>query len=112
MIRRRAPSGGALDLASLDDVRMRTDRAGHPEPKRTLPALTGARFFAALFVMLFHFGARSRMPAWLVTVLEHGRAGVSFFFVLSGFCLPIPYAPRCGSIPLLRAESGCTWFAP
>lgn len=63
----------------------------HETPKPSLPVLTGARFFAALFVMAFHFGALSTPPPWLAPILPHGRAGVSFFFVLSGFVLAYQY---------------------
>lgn len=48
------------------------------------PALTGIRFFAAMFVMCYHFlntttGARS--------VFELGYLGVDVFFILSGFII-------------------------
>ena len=55
-----------------------------------LEALTSARFFAALAVMLFHFDAIA-YPRWLVPVHLHGQAGVAFFFVLSGFILTYNY---------------------
>ncbi|MEV5546686.1 acyltransferase [Streptomyces sp. NPDC052309] len=62
-----------------------------------LPALTGLRFAAALGVFVFH--------AWLAAVpapgpgpaalpAKAGWAGVSFFFVLSGFVLA--FSARCG----------------
>lgn len=58
---------------------------------RLLSALTGIRFFAAMAVYFFHFGAgyseRVGMPAPLTQLLRNGYIGVSVFFVLSGFIL-------------------------
>ena len=60
-----------------------------------LHALTGIRFFAAVWVMAFHYGAaftaRARMPHPLTVFLEHGELGVALFFVLSGFILFYTY---------------------
>lgn len=56
-----------------------------------MPALTGVRFIAALGVVLLHYCALVDAPAWLWAILTHGRAGVSFFFVLSGFILTYNY---------------------
>jgi peptidoglycan/LPS O-acetylase OafA/YrhL len=57
----------------------------------SLPALTGLRFFAALAVLLFHFGAglaeRGGVPSAVARLLQNGYLGVSLFFVLSGFIL-------------------------
>jgi peptidoglycan/LPS O-acetylase OafA/YrhL len=57
----------------------------------SLPALTGLRFFAALAVLLYHYGAafaeRSGVPGPLAHMLHNGYLGVSLFFVLSGFIL-------------------------
>jgi peptidoglycan/LPS O-acetylase OafA/YrhL len=57
----------------------------------SLPALTGLRFFAALAVLLFHFGAgfaeQGAVPSAVVHLLQNGYLGVSLFFVLSGFIL-------------------------
>ena len=60
-----------------------------------LHALTGIRFFAAVWVMAFHYGAaftaRARMPHPVTVFLEHGELGVALFFVLSGFILIYTY---------------------
>src|SRR5215831_15179557 len=56
-----------------------------------LHPLTGVRFFAALYVMLFHYGAgfgqRHGMPARITQFLQRGNLGVALFFTLSGFVL-------------------------
>jgi peptidoglycan/LPS O-acetylase OafA/YrhL len=60
-----------------------------------LHALTGIRFFAAVWVMAFHFGAaftaRAHMPHPITLFLEHGDLGVALFFMLSGFILYYTY---------------------
>ena len=60
-----------------------------------LHALTGIRFFAAVWVMAFHFGAaftaRAHMPHLITRFLEHGNLGVALFFMLSGFILYYTY---------------------
>jgi len=69
----------------------------------TVPALTGVRIFACIYVFLFHFGSsaldRAGVPRPVATLLHNGFFGVSAFFVLSGFILahahPKPFnSPR------------------
>ncbi|MFV0129255.1 acyltransferase family protein [Streptomyces sp. HMX112] len=64
-----------------------------PQRPVALPTLTGLRFVAALLVFLSHMSAagvftdgriNQRLDTWLGTL---GGAGVSFFFILSGFVL-------------------------
>jgi peptidoglycan/LPS O-acetylase OafA/YrhL len=63
--------------------------------RRAIHALTGIRFFAATWVMAFHFGAaftaRAHMPRPITVFLEHGNLGVALFFMLSGFILYYTY---------------------
>ena len=65
--------------------------------KSRLEALTGARFIAALSVVLLHYGDRLMYPKWLKHPALHGQAGVGFFFVLSGFVLVYNYGDRLGA---------------
>jgi peptidoglycan/LPS O-acetylase OafA/YrhL len=76
-------------------------------PATVIHPLTSLRFFAALGVFLHHLA-----PAWsgspvatsttLQAVLFEGSAGVSFFFLLSGFILAHNYSDRF---------RGLTWAA-
>ncbi len=65
---------------------------GYPKDIRSL---TRVRFFAALWVVIFHWRA-----SWAVNIdnytgfFEAGRLGVDIFFVLSGFVLAHVYFPR------------------
>jgi peptidoglycan/LPS O-acetylase OafA/YrhL len=61
-----------------------------------LPAITSLRFFAALHVVIFHLQALRIVhgPNWYYKAASIGYAGVSFFFVLSGFILVYTYAGR------------------
>jgi peptidoglycan/LPS O-acetylase OafA/YrhL len=58
--------------------------------------LTSVRFFAAIFVVMYHSGssfiaAQAHVPGPLKTLLLNGYLGVTFFFVLSGFILQLTY---------------------
>lgn len=62
-----------------------------------LPVLTSVRFFAALWVALFHMQAMQAFVFGASAVRRFasvGYSGVSFFFVLSGFILVYTYAGR------------------
>jgi peptidoglycan/LPS O-acetylase OafA/YrhL len=60
-----------------------------------LNPLTSTRFFAALYLVLFHFASRparqAGVPAYVARFLSNGYMGVPFFFVLSGFILSYAY---------------------
>lgn len=64
--------------------------------KRDIRALTGIRFFAAAWVVVFHFrgDVESVFPAWrhLEAVTGAGYLGVDLFFILSGFIIAYNYA--------------------
>jgi peptidoglycan/LPS O-acetylase OafA/YrhL len=68
-----------------------------------LPALTGVRALACLWVFLSHAvpGYRPSANSTLLYLTEPGYLGVDVFFILSGFILAIVYAdlaPRVGAI--------------
>jgi peptidoglycan/LPS O-acetylase OafA/YrhL len=63
--------------------------------RRDLPALTGVRFLAAWYVVLFHalpgLARRYPVPKLLATFLSNGYLAVGLFFLLSGFILAYTY---------------------
>src|SRR4051794_6268075 len=65
------------------------DATAHPAVQN-LKALTSLRFFAALYVLMFHY---TSIPGSIFEgqVVQLGYTGVSFFFVLSGFILAHNY---------------------
>ncbi|KAA2262333.1 acyltransferase [Solihabitans fulvus] len=79
------------------------DKAASNRPR--VESLTGLRWFAAFAVFLFHSPYFLPMPAlngyldhgaWVSGVNYFGFAGVTFFFVLSGFVLTWSYSPSVG----------------
>jgi peptidoglycan/LPS O-acetylase OafA/YrhL len=66
--------------------------------RRPLDALTGIRFFAAIYVVLYH----SKLPIFFAThhqtiasnFFNNGFLAVSLFFLLSGFILSYTYSGR------------------
>jgi peptidoglycan/LPS O-acetylase OafA/YrhL len=71
-----------------------------PGLRRDLPALTGLRFFLALWVILHHLTGPDQalatmisgvLPAPLFTLIRGGYQAVTTFFVLSGFVLTRSY---------------------
>ena len=63
--------------------------------RRALPALTGVRFLAAMYVVVFHFAsnfeAHHHVPGPIAIFLNNGYLSVTFFFLLSGFILAYTY---------------------
>ena len=66
--------------------------APSPTAPASIPALTGLRFVAALWVVISHYGLALAYPPGLREVGAQGGAAVSLFFVLSGFVLTYNYA--------------------
>ena len=64
-------------------------------------SLTGARFFACLFVVLFHteyvwLDQTTLIDGPIRNIMKSGFSGVGFFFILSGFVLGYRYGYRHG----------------
>jgi peptidoglycan/LPS O-acetylase OafA/YrhL len=56
-----------------------------------LPSLTGLRIFGSVAVVLCHVGNGFANAPSLTVAAAYGYAGVSFFFMLSGFVLAWSY---------------------
>jgi len=79
----------------------------HPQ---RLPALTAIRFFAALWVVLFHATWIYVFPAPFQQIVARGYVGVDIFFILSGFILAYNYAPReFAKVSFWRARFARVW---
>jgi peptidoglycan/LPS O-acetylase OafA/YrhL len=72
------------------------------EDRQPLPALTGLRFFAAAYIMLFHtkfaHDAGSHSSGLLDGFLSSGFLAVTLFFLLSGFILAYVYEGRTATV--------------
>jgi peptidoglycan/LPS O-acetylase OafA/YrhL len=89
-----------MDMVALNPSIDRTDGAAKRK-NRTLPCLTGARFGAALAVVLFHFGQFKPIPG---IFFDYGRQAVSFFFILSGVVLTYTYRNAMSARTLAWSE--------
>jgi peptidoglycan/LPS O-acetylase OafA/YrhL len=70
---------------------LQTDKK--PKSRPELGALTGVRFFAAIYVVFYHFVSPNlhTSVAPLGNILSAGYSAVGFFFLLSGFVLTYSY---------------------
>ncbi|HTC32173.1 MAG TPA: acyltransferase [Bryobacteraceae bacterium] len=77
-----------------------------PRTQTKIPALTGLRAVAALWVLSLHFGeaVSASWPRAVRNVLSTGFIGVDLFFVLSGFILAWNYLRDDGTMPVSRSE--------
>jgi peptidoglycan/LPS O-acetylase OafA/YrhL len=71
-----------------------------------IPALTGLRAIAALWVLALHFGegVSATWPSAVRSVFSTGFIGVDLFFVLSGFILAWNYLREDGTLSVSRSE--------
>ncbi|MFM9847905.1 MAG: acyltransferase family protein [Hyphomicrobiaceae bacterium] len=82
--------------------------------RRPIEALTGLRFVAALIVAVSHFPQVIPNNSLQVALARQGSAGVTIFFVLSGFVLTYNYADTflsstAGALKFLRARIARIW---
>lgn len=79
-------------------------------PTQPLRALTGARFFAAAFVVCYHYAKPfyAGMPQPLTNIAETGYTAVGFFFILSGFVMTYSYMTPDGR---MRGSVSSFWAA-
>lgn len=92
--------------AELMEQQVQAPPAGGQSPGLIEP-LTSIRFFAAIFVVMYHSGstfvaAQPHVPAIVKSILLNGYTGVTFFFVLSGFILHHTYRGRLAGAASLR----------
>jgi len=78
-----------------------------------LDSLTGLRFFAAGIVFLHHGFelTTGTLREAMQAAFGHGRAGVSFFFVLSGFVLAWSMQPGDRAVAFWRRRAARLWPA-
>ncbi|MCX6023557.1 MAG: acyltransferase, partial [Chloroflexi bacterium] len=95
-----APKAHVFDAkkdGSQSDIAVRPTAARPPQ----IPQLTGLRFIAAFFVVLYHYGQFTiQYPPWLNYAASVGNIGVSLFFVLSGFILTYNYLHQFENGPI------------
>jgi peptidoglycan/LPS O-acetylase OafA/YrhL len=90
------------------------DGTARSPARRPIEALTGLRFFAALLVVVSHFPQIIPIDSFQVTLVRQGAAGVTIFFVLSGFVLTYNYADAfrnstAGTLAFMRARIARIW---
>jgi peptidoglycan/LPS O-acetylase OafA/YrhL len=90
---------------------MKQQVATQAPPLEKIAALTSLRFFAALFVVLYHvtgiYLPWTQQSSILVNFVALGYISVSFFFLLSGYILAVVYLRRGGPVavaPFYRAR--------
>jgi peptidoglycan/LPS O-acetylase OafA/YrhL len=91
-------------------------KTASPVKRQTeLSALTGLRFFAAVYVVFYHFSSTSipkSLPA-LVNIFSLGYIAVGLFFLLSGFVLSYSYLrqPSASSPAQVSVDKRSFWVA-
>ncbi len=59
--------------------------------RQQLQSLTSLRFFAAIYVVIYHYWTSYQLADFRPLLIELGQSGVTFFFLLSGFILSYSY---------------------
>lgn len=80
-----------MNASEVADARSPANTPGAKRPAN-LKALTSVRFFAAIYVALFHMVRPYTQWGWFAGMFENGYLGVSFFFLISGFILTYSHA--------------------
>jgi peptidoglycan/LPS O-acetylase OafA/YrhL len=89
LARRIDGRGSCFALSCVDFFEERLSLLDSHRPKRPprIDALTGLRILAAIIVVLSHLKAPANAPVAMATFFAAGYAGVTVFFILSGFVL-------------------------
>src|SRR6266404_9023548 len=94
---------------------MRSPESNLPHARSPLPALTGLRFVAAFWVVLYHFFRPLQlgipMPARIESIFQSGFCGVGLFFALSGFVLSYVYGDIDSDHPIAKRNFWAARFA-
>lgn len=82
------------------------NRASSRRRRPRLDSLTQLRFFAAMYVVIFHYGiaTAANHATWIFNIQSAGYIAVGLFFVLSGFVLAYTYMDRAAEDPLDRTN--------
>jgi peptidoglycan/LPS O-acetylase OafA/YrhL len=82
-------------------------------PIARLDGLTGLRFFAAIYVVVFHYATPSLVnaPRAVLNVALSGYVAVDFFFILSGFILAYNYLTPSGELKGTKRQFWAARFA-
>jgi len=95
--------------------RLRPQESNLTQVRSPLRALTGLRFVAAFWVVIFHFFRPGRlgiaMPASLHSILLSGFCGIGLFFALSGFVLSYVYGGIDPADPIAKRNFWAARFA-
>src|SRR3954453_17300963 len=92
---------------------------GEHVAKAVIAPLTGVRFVAAVWVVVFHVYLYNRadlaaehplVDAVLGPIASQGDLGVDLFFLLSGFVLAHNYLQRLGPRPSLDGAASFLWL--
>ena len=84
-----------------------------PQKPAPLAALTGLRFFLAIWVVLFHFARfpAAGFPVPVKNILSSGFLGVDVFFLLSGFLMAYNYLDGAGALVTTNRHFWAARFA-
>jgi peptidoglycan/LPS O-acetylase OafA/YrhL len=82
-------------------------------PLARLDGLTGLRFLAAIYVVVFHYATPSLVnaPRAVLNVALSGYVAVDFFFILSGFILAYNYLTPSGELKGTKRQFWAARFA-